>query len=289
MTEAAIPSIEHSRVLDAVGSKVNAPRKKVRVNCPLCADRGKPSLDRDRSMAFYPASGFYKCFRCRAMGVVDGVGTVQVTTPLDGRPCMELEGVAYLRNEDTRRSMHAAPAMQYLRKRKIPERVWSEANLAVGVTGEFANRIVVPLVGTDGKLWGAVGRAWERDPLPYRTMEGMQRDRLFNDAALDVATRRPVLVVEGIFDALPFYPHAVACLGKPSPPQVDRLAASRRPIVVCLDGDAWRDAEVLMLKLRLRGVEVEFLRLPGGTDPNDLDPEDLTAQAANLIEGENQT
>ena len=276
-------------MLDAVGDKVNAVRKKVRVNCPLCTDRGKPSRDRDRSMAFYPASGFYKCFRCRAMGIVDGVGTVQVKTASGRQSCMELEGVAYLRNEDTRRSAHAAPALQYLRKRKIPERVWSDANLAVGVTGEFIHRIVVPLVGADGQLWGAVGRAWNPDPLPYRTMEGMARDRLFNDAALDVETRHPVLVVEGIFDALPFYPHAVACLGKPSPPQIDRLAASRRPVVVCLDGDAWREAEVLMLKLRMRGVEAAFLRLPGGTDPNDLDPNELTAQAANLIEGENRT
>jgi hypothetical protein len=150
--------------------------------------------------------------------------------------------------------------------------------------GEAAGRIVVPLLETGGSKWlGWVGRIWRKREgvLPYRYPAGMPRGALlFNHDALLVETAEPCMIVEGVFDALPHWPRAVACLGKPSRGQLTALMAARRPIVVVLDGDAWREGQALARLLTFRGRSTKWLRLPPAVDPGDIAPD----QMAGMIE-----
>jgi DNA primase len=93
-------------------------------------------------------------------------------------------------------------------------------------------------------------------------------------------TDEPLLVVEGMFDALPYIGSAVALLGKPSDIQVRMLAESRRPLVIALDGDAIRDSRALQQRLKLRGVTAGMVKLPPGMDPGDVEPSWLIQRAA---------
>jgi hypothetical protein len=99
--------------------------------------------------------------------------------------------------------------------------------------------------------------------------------RLFNEAAIDVETADPLILVEGRFDALPLWPNATAFDGKPSDGQVERLRQARRPLVVALDGDAWIEGEMLAMRLELYGVRAGWLRLPPTTDPGNFRPEEI--------------
>ena len=83
-------------------------------------------------------------------------------------------------------------------------------------------------------------------------------------------------------DALPHWPHAVAVLGKPSEAHLGLLAAAKRPVVMCLDADAWRTGVGVMQRLRLRGVEAHYLELPPGRDPGEMTTEDLLSRAHEL-------
>jgi DNA primase len=133
--------------------------------------------------------------------------------------------------------------------------------------------VVVPILSPDGEWLGHVGRSWQKDAeLPYLYGKGLQRrETLYNAAALNVQTDKPVMVVEGVLDALALWPDAVAVLGKPSEPQIWALADAARPVAVVLDGDAWSEGEALAMTLRLEGQRAGSVRLPPKTDPDEVD------------------
>jgi len=98
----------------------------------------------------------------------------------------------------------------------------------------------------------------------------MQRgEYLFNEAALQGVDESEVLIVEGILDALPYFPNACACMGKPTEPQLRKMCAATRPLVLALDGDAWREGMAVVTRLQAEGKQdVRWLQLPPCEDPN---------------------
>jgi hypothetical protein len=141
---------------------------------------------------------------------------------------------------------------------------------------KLTNRVIVPVpdyLDPEAPLRGWVARDVTGSArAPYLNAKGMHRDDLlFNEPALYVETDDPVFIVEGTMDALRWWPHAVAVLGKPIPPHCDLITRARRPVVVMLDGDAWEEGRAFMWQLKLKKYEMAVgnLKLPPKTDPDD--------------------
>jgi DNA primase len=254
-----------------------------RANCPLCVTRSGVT-DKKVSLGFRPDNGFFYCQRCGLKGFLQGdfhlmaEKVARAAAEADKPPQVleKPEGLMGLWKEPAISAIVTRPARRYLiRKRGIRKlSVWREAQISVTLTDPYhANRIIVPIMSTDATQWvGWVARVWRQrqDVLPYRYPFGMKRGQLlFNHEALLVETNEPAVIVEGVFDALPYWPHGVACLGKPSRKQFPFLLAARRPLVVALDGDAWREGQALCRKLRFKGKQAEWIKLPPCTDPGD--------------------
>jgi DNA primase len=124
-----------------------------------------------------------------------------------------------------------------------------------------------------------VGRTWFKSDRAYSYPKGMNRgDVLYRGAQLWEHTDEPLIVVEGVFDALYMWPHGVALLGKASEYQMEALFESPRPVVIILDGDAWEEAYAMKLRLQLHGKKhVGHVRLPPKKDPDDM-PRDWLAE-----------
>lgn len=188
-------------------------------------------------------------------------------------------------------------ARAYVRSRGLTGDIVRAAQIGSCCTGSFRDRIVVPVLARHSDRWlGFVGRTWynaaeaakaeiaarERgyEFLRYRYPRWPTRGQcLYNERALDAPSDRPVMVVEGVFDALPYWPDVVACLGKPTHDQITILARSRRPIVMCLDGDAWEQSYWTAVALAAEGARVGFVRLPPKEDPCSVDREWLRGEA----------
>lgn len=96
----------------------------------------------------------------------------------------------------------------------------------------------------------------------YRYPAGMDRDDVYLAAELELETDEPLLIVEGVFDALAYWPNAIALLGKPTETQIDRIAASaKRPLVAALDADAHRENMILQGSMARRRVPCGLLDL----------------------------
>lgn len=226
------------------------------------------------------------CFRCGDAGLIlDVPEDLETSRPTvagkreEGpRPIDPPPGFIPLYEGDGLDSMFCYPALEYLRGRGLPDELGREARVGAVLEGRYRGRVVVPIFGLDNETWlGWSARAYFAGATrKYLYPEGMMRAELiYNHRALHVATDRPALVVEGVFDALALWPDGVAVLGKPSPFQVEAFEVAKRPIVTVLDGDAWREGHALARKLRFHGQRAGSIRLPPGVDPDEVDRADL--------------
>ena len=91
--------------------------------------------------------------------------------------------------------------------------------------------------------------------------------------------------MEGGFDALRHWPHAVACLGKPPKHQLERLATCSRPVVFCLDGDAWEEGYAAYMTLLTWGkADCGCVVFAPGEDPDTTPPAILAEAAKRALE-----
>lgn len=109
----------------------------------------------------------------------------------------------------------------------------SKVYITTEKTGKWRHRVIFPIVMW-GKIVGLTGRTWEPDGEPtYHTL-GPKGTTLFNYDAVLAQVKRPVLVTEGIFDALRV--GGVATMGNTvSPHQRHWLDAIPRPKIVIPD------------------------------------------------------
>lgn len=268
--------------------------------CLPCEIRtGKP--DRRGCFSFNSVTGFYQCFKCAIVGRLDGYEDGDIEAPEVERPEMRPpQGFYELTRGEGKGAESLAPARRFLKKRGLTdEAVWKAAHVGACIEGFFSDRVVVPVLAPDKEWLGFVARAWvKKHEVPYLYPRGFnRREVLYNhrallpeeyDSAAESAARLsgeypPVFVVEGVLDALALWPHSVAVLGKPSDPQVFALADSPHPIVVCLDGDAWREGEELAMRLQLEGQRAGSIRLPPKTDPDEVPRQWLEEEARRCL------
>lgn len=270
-------------VLDAIGGRRPNGAGKIRAHCPFCAMVvGK--VDRKACLEVNTNGGWWKCYRCDSSGRLRDMpfdlATVAKIVPEEERPIVSMpDGFVPLWKSEGKAAITTEPARRYLERRGISPEIVQAARIGACVRGHFAGRIVVPIYKA-GKLAGYVGRIWKKKgDRPYLYNAGFTRaNTLYNEDALYVTTNEPILVVEGVFDTFPFWPDAVAILGKPSEPQIEMLLRARRPIAVVLDGDAHREGAALAMGLRLRGKLAVSLKLAPGLDPDEV-PNDVRAKA----------
>lgn len=282
---------EEDEVIAALVDAIPSGDGWLRIQCPFCPGIiGK--FDKRRSFGIRQDSGYYHCFRC---GTVGRLQKSDEWTPVEvegqPRPEGELvmdppEGFIPLWKGDglTARCTHEARA--YLHGRGLDSETIAGAKIGACLSGEFAGRVVVPILGVDDETWwGYSARDWtDTQFLRYRYPVGMPRATImYQHRVLHEASDEPAIVVEGVFDALPYFGRAVAVLGKPSPWQVDALTESQRPVAIVLDGDAWEQGWALARKLQLAGVRAGSVRLPAGEDPNSVNRNWLLDEAARCV------
>lgn len=265
-------------VLRACDGRVPNARGHIRANCPFCIDRvGKE--DRRWCLRLTVASGWWSCYRCEARGRLVGEEYEEDLSqfgfgPQTKEEFEELEypeGFTFLYEGPDVRSIACEVPRNYLRSRGIGDQVGRDARIGASFEGVYRHRVIVPIYTLSGKLRGWSARTWGRKEPKYLYPEAFERAScVYGEAALSVVSDSPVIVTEGVFDAIAFWPDGVAVLGNVSGEQKEKLAASKRPIVVALDGDAWRKGEALAWELCLDGVLAVSLRLPPTKDPDEL-------------------
>lgn len=286
-------SAESQRVEELIpyAKKANG---KYRAPCPFCEDDGH--RDKKTSLIIR-ASGYFKCYRCETHGWLDEPpDPAALELALGARPKEEITtfelpaGFMYLALDAAWNALAFADAREYLRSRGVRRRTVRRAKIGVCDYGRWANRVLVPIMSEDGEsCYGWSGRLWVKKVrksaqgiagLKYLYPPDMSRALImYNSVALRTETDTPALIVEGVFDVLPFFADACATLGHPSPGQVEMMRQARRPVVAVPDGDAWVEGQMLAARLRFDGQRAGYVRLPPRIDPDEVDPAWLMEEA----------
>lgn len=178
----------------------------------------------------------------------------------------------YKKFEDSNpRYIPHAEALRYLKQRGITDEIITNYKIGYTADGDFAYRVIIPSYDSEGELNYFIARSWVPHKIKYKNPTIPKETIIFNEFNIDFD--KDIYLVEGAFDML-FLDNAIPLLGKNiSPLLFDRLYNEANGYIhICLDGDAWDNAQKLFHELnggRLYG-KIKIIRPPKDRDVCDL-------------------
>ena len=163
-------------------------------------------------------------------------------------------------------------AMNYLKSRGITDEMIDKFGIGFCDKGDHAGRIVIPSYSTNGELNYYIARSWNpMSRAKYKNPEAEKDKIIFWENLID--WDKDIYLVEGAFDGL-FLDNPIPMLGKHmSELLFDTIyQKAKGNVIICLDGDAWKNA--VKLYHELNGGElyqkIKILKLPMDQDVCDL-------------------
>ena len=170
-------------------------------------------------------------------------------------------------------SLYHHQAIGYLARRGVTAEDILTYKLGYAEDGPLRERIIFPSFDEHGELNFVVGRGiWERVSPPYMTNGRYDKNIIFNDILID--WRKPIVLVEGPFDAIKAGTNSIPLQGKfISDRLINRILFREVPVYIALDEDAASDTLALAERLKGYGVETFIVEWRGVKDPGDMTKE----------------
>jgi DNA primase len=149
--------------------------------------------------------------------------------------------------------------------------------------GMYSNRVIVPSYNSDGELNYFVGRDIYEGGFKYKNPP-VSKDVIGFD--LFINWNEPIILCEGVFDAIAIKRNAIPLFGKTIPKSLKRKIYEKKvkEIYILLDKDAISDAIKITDDLMKNGINVYFVSL------SEEDPSDMGfKKVINLIKDTKQT
>ena len=149
-------------------------------------------------------------------------------------------------------------ALSYLYKRDITDDDILKYDIGYCDSGLYSNRIIIPSYDSDGKLNFFVGRDFYNGKMKYRNSP-TSKDIIGFD--LFINWDEPIILCEGVFDAMAFRRNAIPLFGKTVMKNLmKKIIESRvKTIYLGLDNDAIVDAVNITENFINNGIEVRMM------------------------------
>ena len=183
----------------------------------------------------------------------------------------EFIGLSTVDNND----IAAKHALAYLKKRNISKYDIIKYNIGYCKSGLYANMIIIPTYDADGRLNYFVARSFEKDAfVKYRNPQ-VSRDIIPNEHMIN--WRVPIVICEGLFDAIAIKRNAIPLLGKNIQSNLMKKIVTSfvEKIYIALDKDAIKQALHFCEQLMMEGKEVYFVDMQD-KDPSEMGFENFT-------------
>lgn len=163
----------------------------------------------------------------------------------------------------------AKHAYIYLKKRNITDEDIIKYNIGYCEYGEYTNMIIVPSYDKFGNLNYFTARSFEKNP--FRKYRNPQISRDIVPFDLYINWNLPVILCEGVFDAIAIKRNAIPLLGKNIQPSLmKRLILPKvKKIYLALDSDALNQALKFAEMLINEGKEVYLVEMDN-KDPSEM-------------------
>jgi len=244
-------------------------------HCPFCNHHKK-------KMSVNFANGYFKCWVCDQRGkniyrIVRRFGDYQQRQKyrelqglvdlsdfeelfkeynnIQEKQVLEMpEGFVSLCNKDL--PMDSTDAIRYLSSRGIGRREILKWKIGYCKEGRYGGRIIIPSFDVDGDLNYFIARSYVGHSRRYLNPPA-DRDIVFNE--LNIDWDEPVILVEGVFDAIAAGNNAIPILGstlREKSRLFQAIAIHDTPVYMALDYDAEKKAEWIIKSMLKYDLEV---------------------------------
>jgi len=167
------------------------------------------------------------------------------------------------------KSLYRNQAKSFLHNRGITD--WDIKKYKIGFcdSGLYEGRIIIPSYDDVGLLNYFVGRSFVGEKMKYKN-PNVSRDII--PFEWYIAWSKPIILCEGVFDAMSIRSNAIPMLSKkPSKSLLQKIFEKNvKTIYIALDDDAKKDAYVMSEFFKDFGIDSKVVKLPKDQDPNDL-------------------
>ncbi len=164
-------------------------------------------------------------------------------------------------------------ALSYLYNRGIDDSDILKYNIGYCTEGLYSNRIIIPSYNSDGQLNFFVGRDFYDSKMKYRNSP-TTKDIVGFD--LFINWDEPIILCEGVFDAMSFKRNAIPLFGKTVMNELQKkiIEFKVKVIYLSLDSDAIIDAIKISENFINNGIELRMMEFQEN-DPNEIGFEKL--------------
>ncbi|MFM1757283.1 MAG: hypothetical protein RL621_2280 [Bacteroidota bacterium] len=152
-------------------------------------------------------------------------------------------------------------AINYLTQRGITQKEIIKYNIGYCEDGLYARRVIIPSYDSNGLLNYFVSRSYYQDEkMKYKNPPISKNIICFES---QVNWKQPIILCEGVFDAITIKRNAIPLLGKfPSKQLVEKIFMSGvNNIIISLDNDAINEAMKAAEYFRKNGINVKMMYL----------------------------
>jgi DNA primase len=152
-------------------------------------------------------------------------------------------------------------AINYLTQRGITQKEIIKYNIGYCEDGLYARRIIIPSYDSNGLLNYFISRSYYQDEkMKYKNPPISKNIICFES---QVNWKQPIILCEGVFDAITIKRNAIPLLGKfPSKQLVEKIFMSGvNNIIISLDNDAINEAMKAAEYFRKNGINVKMMYL----------------------------
>jgi len=180
------------------------------------------------------------------------------------------------------KSLFYKHAIKFLKQRGINETDIKKHKMGFCDDGIYGNRVIIPSYDENGILNYFVGRSFMNDKMKYKN-PNVSRDIV--PFEWFIAWSYPIVLCEGVFDAISIRTNAIPMLSKkPSKSLLTKIFQEQvKTIYIALDDDAKKDAYYLSEFFKDFGIDSKVVNLPKNKDPNDLGFEQMTVLIGDTI------
>lgn len=179
-------------------------------------------------------------------------------------------------------SVTAQIVRNYLYERGLSDIDFIKYNVGYCGTGDYGGRVIIPSYTTSGKLNFFIGRAYDGAYFKYKNPD-IDKNLIFFESLIN--WNLPIVLCEGVFDAMAIKRNAIPILGKNIPNLLYSkiLSSTLEDVYIALDKDARSKAIKIAEKLHNQGKRVHLVDLPE-KDPSEMGFKKMTHQLTQTIE-----
>ena len=159
----------------------------------------------------------------------------------------------------------------YLKKRGYTLSDMHRWRILTTTSGRFRRRAIVPSFDCTGELNYYVGRSIDPGGLKYLNAKIPKKEVIFNE--VDIDWKKPVVLVEGVFDAMKSVENSIPVLGSSLPKNSKlfrKIMKNQSDVIVSFDPDLKEKAFILANNLYEAGCNVRVCFAPPGQDMGSL-------------------